>query len=154
MYKNFLNWFSSKGEKIPQQIDNVEELALLTTALMIEVAKSDGIIHDKELQIIVNILISQFEISQDRANEIINDEIVKSENRIELHSIIQKLREKCNYEDRLVVLEYIWMIVLADENLDHLESNLMRRLSGLLFISDKDAGIISKKVKDTFKNLK
>ena len=92
---------------------------------------------------------SQFELSDDEVKAIIKSEIKNSESRIELHSIIKKLREKCSYEERLIVLEFVWLIVLADKKLDHLESSIVRKLCGLLFISDKDAGIISKKVKES-----
>lgn len=149
MYTKFLKWISSNKTEIPNTIKSVNEFANLVCALMIEVARTDGIIDDQELKKISEILSSQFELSDDEVKAIIKSEIKNSESRIELHSIIKKLREKCSYEERLIVLEFVWLIVLADKKLDHLESSIVRKLCGLLFISDKDAGIISKKVKES-----
>ena len=47
-------------------------------------------------------------------------------------------------EERIGVLELVWMTVLADDRVDTLESQLMRRLAGLLFVSDVDSGLATK----------
>ena len=38
-------------------------------------------------------------------------------------------------------MEMVWMVVLADGRLDKIERQLMRRLAGLLFVSDVDSGL-------------
>ena len=60
----------------------------------------------------------------------------QGKDRVELHSLLRRLREQSDYEERLGVLEMVWMVVLADGRLDHIEAQLMRRLAGLLFVSD------------------
>ena len=49
-------------------------------------------------------------------------------------------------EFRLKIIEIIWKIVYSDGTSDNYESNLIRRICGLLYISDKDNGIIKTKV--------
>ena len=44
-------------------------------------------------------------------------------------------------------MEMLWMVVLADGTLDHIEAQLMRRLAGLLFVSDVDSGVAAKTAK-------
>ena len=51
-------------------------------------------------------------------------------------------------EFRLKIIEIIWKIVYSDSTSDNYESNLIRRICGLLYISDKDSGIIKTKVKN------
>ena len=51
-------------------------------------------------------------------------------------------------EFRLKIIEILWKIVYSDGTSDDYESNLIRRICGLLYISDKDNGII----RATFKN--
>jgi len=70
-----------------------------------------------------------------------------AEERIELHTLVRRLRENADYEERIGVLELIWMTVLADNRVDRLESQLMRRLAGLLFVSDVDSGLAAKAAK-------
>ena len=52
-----------------------------------------------------------------------------------------------DYDERLAMLELIWMVVLADNHLDHMEASLMRRLAGLLYIEDVDSGKAAKSAK-------
>ena len=51
-------------------------------------------------------------------------------------------------ESRLKIIEVIWKIVYSDGVGDDYESNLIRRICGLLYISDKDSGIIKTKVQN------
>jgi len=54
-------------------------------------------------------------------------------------------------EFRLNIIEIIWKIVYSDGTNDNYESNLIRRICGLLYISDKDSGIIKTKVQNSLK---
>ena len=51
-------------------------------------------------------------------------------------------------ESRLKIIEVIWKIVYSDGTNDSYESNLIRRICGLLYVSDKDNGIIKNKVQN------
>ena len=59
--------------------------------------------------------------------------------------------KKYPMEFRLKIIEIIWKIVYSDNASDSYESNLIRRICGLLYISDKDNGIIKTKVKNLSK---
>ena len=52
---------------------------------------------------------------------------------------------------RLKIIEIIWKIVYSDGTNDNYESNLIRRVCGLLYISDKDNGVIKLKVQNLLK---
>ena len=54
-------------------------------------------------------------------------------------------------EFRLKIIEILWRIVYSDGSSDSYESNLIRRVCGLLYISDRDSGIIKIKVKNSLK---
>ena len=56
--------------------------------------------------------------------------------------------KKYSMESRLKIIEVIWKIVYSDATNDIYESNLIRRICGLLYISDKDNGIIKTKVQN------
>ena len=59
---------------------------------------------------------------------------------------------KIDYEERLNILELMWEIVLVDDVLDVFEAQLMRRVSGLLYISDVDSGNSKKRALLKIKN--
>ena len=54
-------------------------------------------------------------------------------------------------EFKLKIVEIVWKIVYSDGTSDDYESNLIRRICGLLYISDKDNGIIKAKVQNLLK---
>ena len=73
----------------------------------------------------------------------------------ESNQIVEFTREikKYQMEFRLKIIEIIWKIVYSDGTNDNYESNLIRRICGLLYISDKDNGIIKMKVKNLPKKI-
>ena len=68
----------------------------------------------------------------------------------ESNQIVEFTREikKYTLESRLKIIEVIWKIVYSDGIADNYESNLIRRICGLLYISDKDNGIVKAKVQN------
>ena len=53
----------------------------------------------------------------------------------------------CTLLVRIIILEMIWVVVLSDNQIDQHESQLMRRLAGLLFIDDVEAGLAAKRAR-------
>jgi len=85
-----------------------------------------------------------------QSEKILNEAEKKEE---ESNQIVEFTREikKHSIEFRLKVIEIIWKIVYSDGTSDNYESNLIRRICGLLYISDKDNGIIKTKVVNQLK---
>ena len=146
MFKTVAEWLKKEGKATPET-NKTDELAALVTALMVEAAQADGHLGDEEEGLILGAIIRQFELTEENARQIMADAVDKSEVRVELHSLLRRLRENSDYEERLGVMEMVWMVVLADGRLDHIEAQLMRRLAGLLFISDVDSGLAAKTAK-------
>ena len=71
----------------------------------------------------------------------------------ESNQIVEFTREikKYSTEFRLKIIEIIWKIVYSDSTSDSYESNLIRRVCGLLYISDKDSGLIKLKIQNSLK---
>ena len=141
MFKKF---FKKKNE------ENVNNKNILITALLIHAAKIDDNYTDVEKEIIKKALISLNAITPNEA-----EEFLKQGEKIEQESnqIIAFTREikKNSMEFRLKIIEILWKIVYSDGSSDNYESNLIRRVCGLLYISDRDSGIIKLKVKNSLK---
>ena len=121
---------------------------ILIAALLVHAAKIDENYTDNEKKIIKEAIINLNNISLDEA-----EKILKKSEKIEEESnqIIEFTREikKYSMEFRLKIIEIIWKIVYSDRTNDIYESNLIRRICGLLYISDKNNGIIKKKVQNS-----
>ena len=141
MFKKF---FEKKNE------ENINNKNILITALLIHAAKIDDNYTDVEKEIIKKALISLNSIT---SNE--SDELLKKAEKIEQESnqIVAFTREikKNSMEFRLKVIEILWKIVYSDGSSDSYESNLIRIVCGLLYVSDSDSGMIKIKVKNSLK---
>ena len=131
-----------------QKKDNPNNKNILVTALLIHAAKIDENYTEIEKKIITKAIINLNEISPDEAEEILKLAEKKEE---ESNQIVEFTREIKQYpmEFRLKIIEIIWKIVYSDGTSDNYESNLIRRICGLLYISDKDNGNIKIKVKNS-----
>ena len=110
-------------------------------ALLIHAAKIDENYTDKEKDLINN-FINKFseENSQNKTSSEIFEEAEKQEK--DSNHILEFTREikKMDMKIRILVLETLWEIVLSDKKSGIYESNLIRRICGLLYISDKISG--------------
>ena len=123
---------------------------ILVTALLIHAAKIDENYTEIEKKIIKKAIINLSEISINEADEILKLAEKKEE---ESNQIVEFTKEIKKYSMgfRLKIIEIIWKIVYSDGTNDTYESNLIRRICGLLYISDKDNGIIKTKVQNLSK---
>ena len=141
MFKKF---FEKKNE------ENINNKNILITALLIHAAKIDDNYTDVEKEIIKKALISLDAITSNEA-----EELLKKAEKIEQESnqIVAFTREikKNSMEFRLKIIEILWKIVYSDGSTDSYESNLIRRVCGLLYVSDRDSGMIKLKVKNSLK---
>ena len=121
---------------------------ILIAALLIHAANIDENSTEIDKKIITKAIINLNEISPDEAKKILKLAEKKEE---ESNQIVEFTKEIKQYpmEFRLKIIEIIWKIVYSDGTSDNYESNLIRRICGLLYISDKDNGNIKIKEKNS-----
>ena len=123
---------------------------VLVAALLIHAAKIDENYTDVEKKIIKKALIDLNNITSDQAEELMKQAETKEEEQNQIIKFTNEIK-KYPMESRLKIIEIIWKIVYSDDASDTYESNLIRRICGLLYVSDKDSGIIKAKVKSLSK---
>ena len=133
-----------------QKKESLDNKNVLVAALLIHAARIDESYTDIEKEIIKKALVELNNISSDQAKNLIKFAEKKEE---ESNQIVEFTREikKYSMEFRLKIIEVIWKIVYSDGTSDDYESNLIRRICGLLYISGKDNGIIKTKVQNLSK---
>ena len=133
-----------------QKKESLDNKNVLVAALLIHAARIDENYTDIEKEIIKKALMELNNISSDQAENLIKFAEKKEE---ESNQIVEFTREikKYSMEFRLKIIEVIWKIVYSDGTSDDYESNLIRRICGLLYVSDKDNGIIKAKVQNLLK---
>ena len=123
---------------------------VLIIALLIHAAKIDENYTENEKKIIKKVIMDLNKISSNQADELLKLAEKKEE---ESNQIIEFTKEikKYSMEFRLKIIEILWKIVYSDGSSDSYESNLIRRVCGLLYVSDRDSGEIKLKVKNLLK---
>ena len=130
--------------------ENSDNKKILVAALLIHAAKIDENYSDIEKKIIKEALINLNNINSDQAEDLMKLAEKKEEESNQMLEFTREIK-KHPMEFRLKIIEIIWKIVYSDDVSDNYESNLIRRICGLLYISDKDNGIIRAKVKNSQK---
>ena len=118
---------------------NIKEIDLLS-GLMIEAANTDGEVTQEELNKISNSLINVFKEEPNVVEESLTKAFENKDNSKSLYYYTSKLNKSYTDEQKIQLIEVLWEIILADNKVHDFETNLIRRLAGLLYISDVECG--------------
>ena len=131
-----------------QKKENLNDKNILVASLLVHAAKMDENYTDLEKKIIIKALVDLNNVSKDQAEELIKHAEKKEKESNQIIEFTSEIK-KYSMEYRLNIIEIIWKIVYSDGTSDNYESNLIRRICGLLYVSDKDSGIIKTKVQNS-----
>jgi len=127
--------------------DNLLENELnLLTGLMIEAAYTDGKIDQNEINKIIKVLTDTFGEKHSDAELAVKECLKKVDEPKSLHAFTSKFNKSFSKEKKIILIETLWEIILEDNEIHEYESNLIRRLAGLLYISDVDCGNAKKRI--------
>ncbi|WP_373084088.1 TerB family tellurite resistance protein [Sneathiella sp.] len=139
-----LKAFLSEGNT--QKPENHDEEYIATAALLIEAALSDNDYKDVERQAILRVLKRHYNMSEADAVEILNAaEKAQSESE-QLFYFTRTIKESFPIETRVKMIEMLWEIVYADGVLSKFEANLVRRIAGLIYVTDRERADARKRV--------
>ena len=125
---------------------NESHLSLIcVAALLIHSAKIDENYTEKE-KIIIRKALIEMGADQNNLDEILKDAEIREKDSNQILEFTKEVKNK-SIEEKKTVVEALWNIIYSDENADMYETNLMRRLSGLLYMDAKTVGDIKEKVK-------
>ena len=141
MFKFFKNNTKDHGK-------SDDELLSKTTSLLIHAAKIDENYTDKEKEIIKKTLI-QLGTKESKADQIMLTAEINEEKSNQILDFTREIKN-ADKEFKVKIIETLWSIIYSNKEADMYESNLMRRLSGLLYLDNKMMGEIKEKVKKKF----
>ena len=118
-------------------------------ALLIHVAKIDENYEDKEKEIIKRTLI-ELGAASSNIEKLITDALIIEENSNQILNFTREVKN-APVSDKIRIIESLWKIIYSDDSADMYETNLMRRLAGLLYIDAKIMGDLKEKIKRELK---
>ena len=126
-------------------IQNNDELLSKTTSLLIYAAKIDENYTNKEKEIIKKTLI-ELGAKHSEVDQIITNAETNEEKSNQILDFTKEIKN-AGYEFKIKIIETLWSIIYSNNEADMYETNLMRRLSGLLYLDNKTMGAIKEKIK-------
>ena len=144
IFKNFMKKKSMHPEK-PTEF----ELELTALVLAYEVARSDGVISEPELELLLQ-EIKKIVPIVNKDEETIYEILERfSSNSVSFHEFIEDINKDLSKDEKLSLITILWEIAFADNVLEVNEERLVRRISDLIHIKDMDVLKIKDKVKKT-----
>ena len=141
-----LKFFKNKNSS--EKTVNDDELLSKTASLLIHAAKIDEKYTDVEKKIIKQTLL-ELGANQSKIDQL----ILSAENNEQKSNQILDFTKKIKNTDdkfKIKIIESLWGVIYSDKDADMYETNLMRRLSGLLYLNNKVVGDIKEKMKKKF----
>tara|TARA_B100001250_G_scaffold404674_1_gene421007 strand:- start:28 stop:480 length:453 start_codon:yes stop_codon:yes gene_type:complete len=150
LLKSLRNIFSNDINQ--NQEDDNKDLDILA-GLMIEAANTDGNISQNEINKISFSLINVFKEHPKEVELALSKAVDDKDNSNSLHFYTSKLNKSFSHKNKLLLIEVLWEVILSDNEIHDFESNLLRRLAGLLYISDIECGNAKKRANDKVNKL-
>ena len=144
------NLFKKKKIEAPTINDDI---IVSLSCLLVEAALVDEDFGEDEKKIIFNILKKQFKNeSSSSINKIITEAIESFNNSYDLITHTKKIKENWELDDRIDIIEMLWKVCLIDGQLEPYEDMLIRRISGLIYVNDKNRNLAKKKALSSLNN--
>lgn len=135
MLKALKTLFNKQGSEKKEPTD--QELKLAAATLMFEMIRSDGHVHQVELDSMGDILRREFKVNDDELEALFKLAKERADESISLHGFTREICDAWGKSKREKLLEYLWILALADEQLDAHERHLVRKVAGLLYLNEK-----------------
>ena len=136
-----ISFFKNKSEDRENNNSSYSKVA----ALLVHAAKIDENYEDKEREIIKKTLI-ELGAENSKIDKMVSDAEVIEANSNQILDFTKEVKSMSEV-DKIKIVKSLWKIIYSDNSADIYETNLMRRLAGLLYIDAKTMGELKKTIK-------
>jgi uncharacterized tellurite resistance protein B-like protein len=125
-----------------------DALQLAVAVLLVEAARMDSEFDADERQTVQALLARRFELDAGAAGRLLAQAERKAEGSVELYGFTRTVKDAFEHEDRVELMQMLWEVAYADGTLHDYEANLMRRVAGLVHVTDRESGEARKRALD------
>jgi len=125
---------------------STDALQIAVAALLVEAARMDDHFDAAERSVILRQLSERFALSSEATGRLLASAERAADQSTGLFRFTQLVVERLNPEERVRIVEMLWEVAYAHGVLDPAEDALVRRVAGLIFVSDKDRGAARSRV--------
>ncbi len=141
---------SLKNENSPEAASAFSDKDIAAAALLVEAACMDGNLDPREQHTIQNLLIERFHLDEEEADELFAVAQAAKEDASHLMRFTRTLKDHYSEGERIQLIEMMWEVAFADGIIHDFEDNLIRRIAGLIYVSDRARGEAKKRVQARF----
>lgn len=126
----------------------IEDLQLAAAALLTEAARMDDDFGEDEEAVVARLLHERFSLREDEVAALMAAADKASTQSVELFGFTRKIKDAFNHDECVQMIEMLWEVVYADGEVHDHEANLLRRIAGLIYVSDRENGDARKRALD------
>lgn len=128
MLKTLERWWKEEEELHPDK----PELTLALTKLMVGMMAMDGVMHENQKAEIIRQLGERFDLSSEEGEELMQ-QASETDHRFEL--LVNQINESFDIEERTTILQELWQVAIANDEVDFREDRFINRVSVMLGVS-------------------
>lgn len=125
---------------------SVDERHLAAAALLVHAACVDAEFDETERALILDLVRRRLGLGEEEARELLSAAETAVGDSVQLLGFTRAVKDGFSYEERVELIEMLWQVVHSDGRLDDCEAQLMRRIGGLVYVTDRDRGLARKRV--------
>ncbi len=139
--------FAAVGSATPTEsaAAGIDELHLAAAALLAEAALGDDRFDDVERVAIGRLVRERFGLAEADADRLVEAAERLASDSTHLLRFTRQIKDNFSPAERVELIEMIWEVVYADGELHDYEDSLLRRIAGLIYVSDRDRGAARKR---------
>jgi len=146
---NAVREFFDRHIKPSAEVDPAKALHLATAALMVEMMRMDKDEHNAERRAILDAMCTRFRLEPAQADELVRLAEMESKDPSDYYQFTSLINKRCSMQEKSDMIEHLWRVAYADGRLDAHEEYLVRRIAGLLGISNRDFIAAKHRARDT-----
>jgi len=125
-------------KSVEQESDEQDRIQLSTAVLLVEIARADHERQDVEIVEMRKQLAAKFGLSEEESRTLLGAAEYAVEHSVSLHEFTRIIHDEMTYPEKETVIEMLWRIALADDDLDKYEDYMIGKIADLLYIARGD----------------
>ncbi len=134
------------GASAPAGTPAHEEPRVAVAALLVDAARMHELVSAEERAVIERLLAARFDLDAAAVAGLVRLAEDRADRAVELFQFTRRLVPALDEGERIELIEMLWEVALADGQLDALEDSLIRRIAGLVHVSDQARGAARQRV--------
>jgi uncharacterized tellurite resistance protein B-like protein len=133
----------------PAETSREHQIRLATALLLVEVARADFDVHWTERQTVRGLLRDHFDLADAELDMLIAEAEAAADYHVSLQAFTRQLSEELDLPERCQIVDLLWRVALADDELSKHEDALVRKIADLLYVPHRELIRIRNALRDS-----